>query len=188
LVLNGSDSMIQFYVPYLSAIQLFADILRHASRNSLFRATKPARLVSATNMLSFPHDRYDTSFDWITFIFSSKSFFVLSLYLFEFAGRYRGNTTTSSRRWRATTCRWAGTLPIVSVKSYQSEWMVSSVRVSNELGARHPKYAYFSVWAVTAISILIFIILAIVILYLCNYTSYMLHVHICTFVLVISLV
>ena len=117
-------------------------------------------------MLPFPHDRYDTSFDWITFIFSSKSFFVLSLYLFEFAGRYRGNTTTSSRRWRATTCRWAGTLPIVSVKSYQSEWMVSSVRVSNELGARHPKSAYFSVWAATIISILISIVLAIVNLYL----------------------
>ncbi|AQK61764.1 hypothetical protein ZEAMMB73_Zm00001d012896 [Zea mays] len=33
LVLNGSDSVIQYYVPYLSAIQLFADPSRPASRN-----------------------------------------------------------------------------------------------------------------------------------------------------------
>ncbi|XP_008666417.1 uncharacterized protein [Zea mays] len=34
LVLNDSDSVIQYYVPYLSAIQLFADPSRPASRNS----------------------------------------------------------------------------------------------------------------------------------------------------------
>ncbi|XP_066364100.1 uncharacterized protein [Miscanthus floridulus] len=34
LVLNGSDSVIQYYVPYLSAIQLSADPSRPASRNS----------------------------------------------------------------------------------------------------------------------------------------------------------
>jgi hypothetical protein len=107
-VLNGSDSVIQFYVPYLSAIQLFADILRPSTRNSLFRATKPARLVSATNMCLSPWQIWDQF--WLNhLIFSSKSFFGVSLYLFEFAGRYRGNTTTSSWRWRATTCRWAGT-------------------------------------------------------------------------------
>nr|CAB3497553.1 unnamed protein product [Digitaria exilis] len=33
LVLNGSDSVIQYYVPYLSAIQLYADPSRPASRN-----------------------------------------------------------------------------------------------------------------------------------------------------------
>ncbi|PWZ57081.1 hypothetical protein Zm00014a_019807 [Zea mays] len=33
LVLNDSDSVIQYYVPYLSAIQLFADPSRPASRN-----------------------------------------------------------------------------------------------------------------------------------------------------------
>jgi hypothetical protein len=42
LVLNGSDSVIQYYVPYLSAIQLFADPSRPASRNRyiLFCFTK----------------------------------------------------------------------------------------------------------------------------------------------------
>ncbi|XP_025796149.1 uncharacterized protein LOC112876285 isoform X3 [Panicum hallii] len=34
LVLNGRDSVIQYYVPYLSAIQLYADPSRPASRNS----------------------------------------------------------------------------------------------------------------------------------------------------------
>ncbi|XP_062212923.1 uncharacterized protein LOC133913717 isoform X2 [Phragmites australis] len=34
LVLNGSDSAIQYYVPYLSAIQLYADPSRPASRTS----------------------------------------------------------------------------------------------------------------------------------------------------------
>ncbi|CAN6297152.1 unnamed protein product [Urochloa humidicola] len=34
LKLNGSDSVIQYYVPYLSAIQLYADPSRPASRNS----------------------------------------------------------------------------------------------------------------------------------------------------------
>ncbi|TVU43936.1 hypothetical protein EJB05_03357 [Eragrostis curvula] len=33
LVLNGSDSVIQYYVPYLSAIQLYADPSRPTSRN-----------------------------------------------------------------------------------------------------------------------------------------------------------
>ncbi|GJN22773.1 hypothetical protein PR202_gb10369 [Eleusine coracana subsp. coracana] len=33
LVLNGSDSVIQYYVPYLSAIQLYADPSRPSSRN-----------------------------------------------------------------------------------------------------------------------------------------------------------
>jgi hypothetical protein len=47
-------------------------------------------------------------FDWITFIFSSKSFFGVSLYLFEFADWYRGNTTASSRRWRGTTLSVSG--------------------------------------------------------------------------------
>nr|ACN35765.1 unknown [Zea mays] len=43
LVLNGSDSVIQYYVPYLSAIQLFADPSRPASRNSYF-----SRLLKAS--------------------------------------------------------------------------------------------------------------------------------------------
>ena len=33
LVLNGRDSVIQYYVPYLSAIQLYADPSRPSSRN-----------------------------------------------------------------------------------------------------------------------------------------------------------
>ncbi|PWZ52045.1 Protein DETOXIFICATION 40 [Zea mays] len=46
------------------------------------------------------------------------------------------------------------------------------VRVSNELGAGHPKSAYFSVWVVTGVSTLISLVLAIVILCLRNYISY----------------
>jgi hypothetical protein len=68
--------MIQFYVPYLSAIQLFADILRHASRNSLFRATKPARLVSATICCLFPMT------DMIPVLIESPSYFHLNHFLF----------------------------------------------------------------------------------------------------------
>ncbi|CAD6213428.1 unnamed protein product [Miscanthus lutarioriparius] len=49
----------------------------------------------------------------------------------------------------------------------------ASVRVSNELGAGHPKSAYFSVWVVTAVSTLISVILSIVILRLRNYISYL---------------
>jgi hypothetical protein len=55
--------------------------------------------------------------------------------------------------------------------------MLSIVGVGNELSATHPKTAYFLVWVVTVIPILIFIKPAIVILCLCNYISYMLHVH-----------
>jgi hypothetical protein len=33
LVLNGSDSVIQYYVPYLSAIQLYADPSRLSARS-----------------------------------------------------------------------------------------------------------------------------------------------------------
>ena len=47
------------------------------------------------------------------------------------------------------------------------------MRVSNELGAGHPKSAYFSVWVVTAVSTLISVILSIVILCLRNYISYL---------------
>jgi multidrug resistance protein, MATE family len=50
---------------------------------------------------------------------------------------------------------------------------ISSVRVSNELGAGNPKSAFLSVWVVTALSTLISIILAIVILCLRNYISYL---------------
>lgn len=32
LVLNGKDSVIQYYVPYLSAIQLYADPSKHSTR------------------------------------------------------------------------------------------------------------------------------------------------------------
>jgi hypothetical protein len=55
--------------------------------------------------------------------------------------------------------------------------MLSIVGVGNELSATHPKIAYFLVWVVIVIPILIFIKPAIVILCLCNYISYMLHVH-----------
>jgi MATE family multidrug resistance protein len=50
---------------------------------------------------------------------------------------------------------------------------ISSVRVSNELGAGNPKSAFFSVWVVTGLCALISIILAIVILCLRNYISYL---------------
>jgi hypothetical protein len=32
VVLNGKDSVIQYYVPYLSAIQLYADPSKHSTR------------------------------------------------------------------------------------------------------------------------------------------------------------
>jgi MATE family multidrug resistance protein len=51
--------------------------------------------------------------------------------------------------------------------------LISSVRVSNELGAGHPKSAYFSVWVVTGVSTLISVMLSIVILCLRNYISYL---------------
>ncbi|PWZ20375.1 Protein DETOXIFICATION 40 [Zea mays] len=49
----------------------------------------------------------------------------------------------------------------------------ASVRVSNELGAGHPKSAYFSVWVVTALSTLISIMLGVLVLCLRNYISYL---------------
>lgn len=36
LVLNGSDRVIQYYVPYLSAIQLYADPSRASSRSRYY--------------------------------------------------------------------------------------------------------------------------------------------------------
>ncbi|KAM0832541.1 hypothetical protein ACQ4PT_064834 [Festuca glaucescens] len=49
----------------------------------------------------------------------------------------------------------------------------ASVRVSNELGAGNPKSAFFSVWVVTVLCGAISVILAIVILCLRNYISYL---------------
>ena len=49
----------------------------------------------------------------------------------------------------------------------------ASVRVSNELGAGNPKAAYFSVWVVTISCAIISAILAVVILCLRNYISYL---------------
>ncbi|KAM0922729.1 hypothetical protein ACQ4PT_005984 [Festuca glaucescens] len=49
----------------------------------------------------------------------------------------------------------------------------ASVRVSNELGAGNPKSAFFSVWVVTVLCGTITVILAIVILCLRNYISYL---------------
>ncbi|KAF0921694.1 hypothetical protein E2562_013431 [Oryza meyeriana var. granulata] len=49
----------------------------------------------------------------------------------------------------------------------------ASVRVSNELGAGNPKAAYFSVWVVTGSCTIVSAILAVVILCLRNYISYL---------------
>uniref|UniRef100_A0A0D9VVU2 Protein DETOXIFICATION n=1 Tax=Leersia perrieri TaxID=77586 RepID=A0A0D9VVU2_9ORYZ len=49
----------------------------------------------------------------------------------------------------------------------------ASVRVSNELGAGNPKAAYFSVWVVTGSCTIVSTILAVVILCLRNYISYL---------------
>uniref|UniRef100_A0A0E0KFR0 Protein DETOXIFICATION n=1 Tax=Oryza punctata TaxID=4537 RepID=A0A0E0KFR0_ORYPU len=49
----------------------------------------------------------------------------------------------------------------------------ASVRVSNELGAGNPKAAYFSVWVVTVSCTIVSAILAVVILCLRNYISYL---------------
>lgn len=45
--------------------------------------------------------------------------------------------------------------------------------MSNELGAGNPKSAFFAVWVVTVLSAIISVILAIVILCLRNYISYL---------------
>lgn len=50
--------------------------------------------------------------------------------------------------------------------------LLNSVRVSNELGAGNPKSAAFSVLVVTVLSSIISVILAIVILCLRDYISY----------------
>jgi MATE family multidrug resistance protein len=50
--------------------------------------------------------------------------------------------------------------------------MTSSVRVSNELGARNPKSAAFSVVVVTVISFIISVIVALIVLALRDVISY----------------
>jgi MATE family multidrug resistance protein len=51
-------------------------------------------------------------------------------------------------------------------------FMTSSVRVSNELGARNPKSAAFSVVVVTVISFIISVIAALIVLALRDVISY----------------
>ena len=59
------------------------------------------------------------------------------------------------------------------ITRHSNKWILFSVRVSNELGAGNPKSAFFSVWVVTVLCGTITVILAIVILCLRNYISYL---------------
>ncbi|XP_008666420.1 uncharacterized protein [Zea mays] len=55
LVLNDSDSVIQYYVPYLSAIQLFADPSRPASRNSESSIENDVERLRVSSLLEGTH-------------------------------------------------------------------------------------------------------------------------------------